>query len=554
MLEYKIVNLQFSGGETIEVEENSLLILIGPNNCGKSQALKEIHTSISSTDGRHKFKIVKETVTSSIQSPGKLIAWLDKFYPSQNIDTNDKGWSFFNQRGGGTTLKESQIPTTAFSSNQMSNLMLFLAHNLDTESRLTLSRPVASINVSLEEPRSYIHILQRNEKREKQVSDEVRAAFGKDLIINRGGGQQVGFHIGDDPPRSPGQDRVSIAYLNALNQLPKLEDEGDGIRSYVGCLLAVRCGAHKVLLIDEPEAFLHPPQARRIGRILADSAKDLNRQIIIATHSSDVIRGAMASSGKVAVCRIDRIGDKNHAHILSSNELKDLWAKPLLKSSGAVAGVFHKGVIVCEADSDCRFYESLLLRLEINNQLGQPADFHFVHGGGKGELATLAQSYKKLKIPMAVIADFDMLRKEGELEKLINVLGGDFAAIKREYISTISALAQIKPIKSAKDFICEMRAVLDSIQKDVTSEHRKEISVLLSDSRDWSAAKRYGREAFSGGKNQDCEFVLSELKKLGLFLVRRGEMESWDRSLSADKNKWILVLQRDFDRASICPL
>jgi predicted ATPase len=41
------------------------------------------------------------------------------------------------------------------------------------------------------------------------------------------------------------------------------------MRSFVGVLLNAFISKHSVLLIDEPEAFLHPPQARLLAQLFA---------------------------------------------------------------------------------------------------------------------------------------------------------------------------------------------------------------------------------------------------------------------------------------------
>jgi hypothetical protein len=70
------------------------------------------------------------------------------------------------------------------------------------------------------------------------------------------------------------RDRVSESYLRDLAEVPLLHQSGDGIRSFAGTLVAATCGAHPLLLIDEPEAFLHPPQARRLSRAIARSTAE----------------------------------------------------------------------------------------------------------------------------------------------------------------------------------------------------------------------------------------------------------------------------------------
>jgi hypothetical protein len=153
---------------------------------------------------------------------------------------------------------------------------------LDTQSRLSIASATQSARYSTI-PTTNIHFLQRDEVLAERVSAHVQSAFNRRLIINFAAGQQVWFQVGEEPPRRCDADRVSPQYAKALGLLPQLNNEGDSIRSFVGAALAALVGTHPVMLIDEPEAFLHPPQARRLGSILAESATASSRQIILAT-------------------------------------------------------------------------------------------------------------------------------------------------------------------------------------------------------------------------------------------------------------------------------
>lgn len=534
MFTFRISELVFSGGEQIALEENALVILIGPNNCGKSQTLREITEHIHGQPFRLVLNAIHHDSSGSIAD---LRQWLDTNYPSIRRDGRKIYSTSGNSVDDSTFTNGSAQPDKV-----LSRVVSFLIHYLNTSTRLTQLNATSNIDLYEESPEHYFHFLLLDDALLEVVSKKVREAFGVDVIPSWG--KNLYLRVGDEPRRSRKHDRVSERYQQALRELPRLAHEGDGIKSFVCCILAVKCGAHKVLLIDEPEAFLHPPQARRLGRILAESAKELKRQVIIATHSSDVVRGAISSSSKVAVCRIHRDGDQNHAHLLNSAELQDLWNKPLLRSSGAVEGIFHKGVVVCESDSDTRFYESLLLRSERIDTFVQPVDFHFIHGGGKGELATLARSYNQLKVPVVAIADFDILKNKDELKILVNAMGGDFTRVEGLYNSVSSALAELPPSSSKGTAINEVRRLLDVFESDnkkktLTGGDKEKISDLLNDARDWSEPKKYGIQKLRGGTHRDCQRLLSQLKQLGIFVVPQGELESWNRSGSATKNIWI---------------
>src|SRR5439155_26581235 len=144
-----------------------------------------------------------------------------------------------------------------------------------------------------------------------------------------------------------------------LVKYPELHAAGHGMRSFAGCLLHVFTSPSFVLLIDEPEVFLHPPHARMLGTLLARE-KSTNRQLIIATHSADFLRGIIDSGHKhVKIVRITREDDVNHAYELGTEQIRELWSDPILRFSNIFDGLFHDLVVVCEGDADCRFYSAI---------------------------------------------------------------------------------------------------------------------------------------------------------------------------------------------------
>lgn len=53
--------------------------------------------------------------------------------------------------------------------------------------------------------------------------------------------------------------------LTILSKATPLREEGDGLRSFVSVLLSLMGRRKPVFLLDEPEAFLHPPYAAQDG-------------------------------------------------------------------------------------------------------------------------------------------------------------------------------------------------------------------------------------------------------------------------------------------------
>lgn len=100
MFECKIISLRFSGGDSIPVDPNSLLIITGPNNTGKTQALKDIEgglrTYLSSTkkksSRRYEFhsggQVVKQIEADKSGSQKDLADWLDENYYASETSQN----------------------------------------------------------------------------------------------------------------------------------------------------------------------------------------------------------------------------------------------------------------------------------------------------------------------------------------------------------------------------------------------------------------------------------------------------------------------------------
>lgn len=551
VFKWGIHSLAFSDGSHVEIEPMSVTLLIGPNSSGKSLALRNIQ-QLFQRAGQPPFA-VRELHIFRHGDLESFIAWLKSHYPLRRTGTSE----YFSTRGANLDL--GQIPNF-WHDELLTQASAFLVHLLDAQARLSATTYTQTTDLYNSPPSAYVHVLQTNEPMLRTISGHIRDAFESDLIIDWVAGQQVGFRVGDEPLRDQDTDRVSERYAEALMKLPRLDQDGDGIRSFTGTLLAAFCGAHPVLLIDEPEAFLHPPQARRLGRILATTASELSRQIIVATHSSDVVQGVLDSNAKVAVCRVTRDGNANRPAVLQNDQIRSLWSKPLLRSAAAIDGLFHRGVVVCEADADVRFYEAALRRLERRGQLNRAADLFFTQGGGKGELATLAGAYMRLQTRTAVIADLDLLRNEVELAKVLAALGADLATWRGKYNSLKSALASQPPVTKLRDLVDMARQKLDDIERvgELTTSRKVELQNLLENGANWSEAKRYGIEKLLGGQLQNAHELLRDWEGVGLFVVPRGELEGWWREGPANnKSEWIIQaltkLEESNDIAEVDP-
>lgn len=104
-----------------------------------------------------------------------------------------------------------------------------------------------------------------------------------------------------------------------------------------------------------------------MGRIIGKTLRE-NQQAFISTHSEEIIKGLLdVCPERVKIVRITREEDVNEFSVLENEKFNEVWNDPLLKYSNIMTSLFHKNVILCESDSDCKFYsiiENYIKQLE----------------------------------------------------------------------------------------------------------------------------------------------------------------------------------------------
>lgn len=97
-------------------------------------------------------------------------------------------------------------------------------------------------------------------------------------------------------------------------------------------------------------------------------------------------------------------------------------------------GLFHRLVVLAEADQDCRFYGAALEQLRDADGLTVPAgEMLFVPGGGKDRLHKLAKALGAVSVPITICADLDLLNDQAAVRSAVEALGQDWELFKRDY-------------------------------------------------------------------------------------------------------------------------
>jgi ABC-type polar amino acid transport system ATPase subunit len=320
-----IHEVTFSDGTKVPLKSDDIVVLVGPNNSGKSVALKNI-------EQKAKEKTSSTVVVTSVKlaiegDQSQLCKWLER---NSRKNIRNPSNPIFTRMGASVSENRAKSSWTDYG-NGLHELAGFFVCLLTTDARLGAASPAPNIALTRDPLTHPIHYLQIDDDIEKKVSSYFREAFGEDLVVHRNAGNQVPLYCGMRPILKDGEDRVSISYLQKLEKLPTLHTQGDGMRSFVGVLLHSLVVDHSVIMIDEPEAFLHPPQARLLGQMILKETPQ-GRQLFLATHSGDFLRGLLdTQSNRVRVLRIQRDNGINPIKELDSNGIKKVWGDPILR-------------------------------------------------------------------------------------------------------------------------------------------------------------------------------------------------------------------------------
>jgi hypothetical protein len=531
--------MTFSDGTTIGLEANDIVLFVGPNNAGKSVALRDIQEHVGVPSTRMVIKSAKLRRTGTKEDVLKLVQSHSRISgDSKNPQYSGYGFNFF------VSLVEHAWL------NDPAHMRSLFCLRIPTETRIIASNPPSAIAVLDQAPSHPIHMLYNDDRLEKRISGYFRQAFGEDLIVFRMGGSTVPLMVGKCPNMLPGEDRISTSYNERLRSatIPLIE-QGDGMRSFATVILHMLApDTPSMLLLDEPEAFLHPPQARLLGEFIAKE-RPVQAQLFIATHSPDVLQGLLnAAHGNLRVIRLQRDGAINRVKELDKTRARQLNSDPLMKFSSVLAGVFHQRVVVCESDGDCMFYSSVLDVPSVRGS--QYPDVLFVHAGGKHRMAALAEALRALDVDVDVIADFDALNDEKVLEGLVRALGGNWELVRAEARPLKQAIEERKPWLNAAEVSKGVSEILQSspVTGEFPKELRSQIEAVFRKASPWDAIKDAGKAAVPAGQaTQHYERLQAICNEFGLWFVPVGEVEGFCKTEGGHGPSWVQHVMENHD-------
>lgn len=525
-----ISKIHFNDGTDVDIQQNDIVIFVGPNNAGKSQSLKDIYTLAS--EKQQTTVVTDITIKKSSTNIKDLLDSIEsKEFQGSSTLYNVLGHTFYYNKGTDNLFLSE--PYFKFFLN------LFVA-NLDTAARLTICNPPDSI--TRKSPKYHpIHYAAFDSKYRKWLSNNFKKAFGVEITPNILNGATIPLCMGPpvilndeyDDEQSRQED-----FASKLETYKQVQNQGDGIKSFTGILLYLMLDYFCTYLIDEPESFLHPPQARIMGQIIGHTLSD-QQQCFISTHSEEIIKGLLeACPERIKIIRITRNNDTNFFSVLNNEKFKDVWSDPLLKYSNIMSSLFHKSVVLCESDSDCKMYSIIESHLKQSSE--KYSETLFIHCGGKHRMAKIASALRSLKIDIKLIADIDVLNDQTVFKSIVESFGIDWTIIQSNYKKIVENLHSPKEKINRIDAKLKINQILDNSQtQNLSTKEIKDIRNIISNISKWDSIKLGGINSIpAGDATAGFKQLNNILQENGIYIVPVGELECFIKDIGGHGPEW----------------
>lgn len=523
---------------TKDIVPKTINVFVGPNNSGKSRFLKELRDYLSGDE--RDIKIIKNIeysypenfseLDSAYNVTSKIVKdqygnWMLKSYsnkPSQGLDMTSSLESYFtrnmNTVGGSWMEHFSGIINRKDRTEFLNWYGSLFYQYIGTEERLTICK--AQKNYGLDSSSTnYLSSFKYKDQLLNDLSCKIKQLFKKDICLDTQTlGDRLVFRVGDNFEYIKNVTNYSEDIAFRLFSESMLDDQGDGLKSFVSTFLSLNQKENDILLLDEPEAFLHPPLARQLGEMIGDF-DDEERTIFVATHSVEILKGILSKNQNVNVIRITRSKDnKNDIMVLNQDILNTILQDPLLRVSRVLEGIFCEKVIITEAEADELVYQ------ELTEKLISESGVFFAHGQNKQTLVPIAELYQKIGVGYEVVTDFDVLRVSSEFYKFLAIM-----PIEEKEKQRIKSYAE-----KLRENI-EASVNVNGMSKHEAEKVRKEV-------RDEIYHKK-GIRFFEDALKNKIQETLNCLSKYHLHILETGELETLLEEYGVtykEKKLWII--------------
>ncbi len=528
----------FKSLNDVELDFSNEVVVIGPNNCGKTsilQALSLWHLAakkllVSNKDFSKERPGVPLTrkeifavpmrdardVWSNLTTKNNIEIGVVGIADGQEFDLQIE-FKYFNEElvyirpsklGGNSLLKNADLMKKINVSflPPMSGLKLeevkLLPETIDAKIGEGLTAEVLrNICYLLKNPETEEQKNKRNPQKDWEFLVEIMKEF---FMINL-----------REPERDP-QGRIQLYYSNKNHKSAELEilSAGRGMQQILLLISYFLLKPETTLLFDEPDAHLEILKQKRIYEILKEMARKKGSQLIVASHSEVVLREAIGSDDVIAFY------PSATPHRIEKDELKNL-----LKSLDEIAAedyflVREKGfVLYLEGSTDLQMLRAFAKKLNHDEAVE-----------ALKEVFTHAVSEKSGQNLHAAKQHFTALRSAFSNSHGLAIFDGDNSSKTADNYTTNLTATWWKRYELENYFFCKeaFLAYSSSLSSSVKSDTETQLSL------------------FNGGKEVvDAGEMMEKILKdhIAPIALREKDHEFWR---TAKASEWIEKILREF--------
>lgn len=486
-------------------------VFVGPNNSGKSRILSEIEQYCRSGQ-KNAYSVILENLNFCGLNEESADRSINRLKQAPNPgEAQGVGQIFIGSRYGRVQVPHAELKSYVQTptNNPTAFCQWYLTHStliLDGRNRINLvaDQPAGDLQRA---PQNSFQVLFRDDDKRHEVRRMVYDAFGTHFVLDPSNLGQLRIRLSARAPHTDLEERgIHTEAIQFHSAAQPIDQASDGVKAFTGIVTEVMAGDPHVILIDEPEAFLHPSLAAKLGQEVSRAALTADKRVLVSTHSPAFVMGCIQSGAPVNIIRLTYRAGVATARVLPSAEILELMRHPLLRSTGVLTGLFYEFVIVTESDADRAFYQEINERLlQMKPEWGIP-NCLFINAQNKQTIHTIIRPLRKLGIPAVGIVDVDVLKEGGaNWANLLN--GANVPEISQTGMAGMRA---------------NVKAAMDATGRDMKRDG--------------------GVQILEGQQLEAANNLLNQLAEYGVFVVPGGELESWLLHLEVGRHgpSWLI--------------
>ena len=512
----KNIHLKFGRAPKLEAESidtTPVTVFVGPNNSGKSLVLTEIHQFCSSGTKNVNSKIIDDIdFDKSDEETAKERIGRVTLAPHAN-EAVQPDHIIVGKRGSRQQLPEQPL-LQSFSDpnvNKHQFCSWYLTYNtiiLNGNNRINLINTQDAGNLQ-NPPQTSFQVLFSDNSKRKELRRIIFEAFDKHIVVDPTHLGKLNLRLSSIEPTSEEQERgIHADAVRFHSEALPIQQASDGVKAFAGMVTEIIAGDPTVLLVDEPEAFLHPSLSFKLGKEISKITAGSEKRLFVSTHSPNFVMGCIQSGTPVNIVRLTYRDGVPTARILPSADILRLMRDPLLRSTGVLGGLFYEFVVVTEGDADRAFYQEINERLLQKSKGRGIPNCLFLNAQNKQTVRKIIKPLRELGIPVAGIVDVDVLKDGGAIWS---------GFLESGFIPELET-------KSLAILRSDLKKKIDATGKDM----KRDGGIDVLESEDQEAARN----------------LFERLAEYGLFVVPGGELESWLKELKCSGHgpEWLIKI------------